>query len=80
MICFSKVYDQPPNPEKGFCAVMTCASADAGCPVVLGASARLPIRYEDPKDFDGSALEEQKYDERCRQIAREMLFVAERAG
>lgn len=74
MECFSKVYDQPPNPTDGFCAIMTCSAADEGCPVVFGATERIAIRYDDPKDFDGTALEQQKYDERCRQIAREMLY------
>lgn len=74
MICFSKVYDQPPNPREGFCAVMTCSAADEGCPVVYGAAERIAIRYDDPKEFDDTPLEAQKYDERCRQIAREMHF------
>lgn len=74
MLCFSKVYDQPPNPTEDFCAVMTCSAADAGCPVVFGAAERIAIRYDDPKEYDGVGIEEQKYDERCRQIAREMLF------
>jgi arsenate reductase len=73
MVCFSKVYDQPPNPREGFCAIMTCSAADEGCPVVLGASERIALRYDDPKEFDGTPLEAQKYDERCRQIAREMF-------
>jgi len=73
--CFSKVYNQPPNPKHGFCAVMTCSAADEACPVVRGASKRIAIRYEDPKKFDGSKVETGKYDERCRQIAREMFFV-----
>ena len=74
MECFSRIYHQPPNPTDRFCAVMTCSAADAGCPVVFGASERIAIRYDDPKEHDGTALEEQQYDERCRQIAREMLF------
>ena len=74
MRCFSKVYDQPPNPRDEFCAVMTCSSADEGCPVVFGAFKRIAIRYDDPKDFDGTEQEAEKYDERCRQIAREMLY------
>lgn len=72
--CFSKVYDQPPNPTEGFCAVMTCGAADAGCPVVFGAAQRIAITYDDPKAADGTAEEAAVYDERCRQIAREMLY------
>jgi protein-tyrosine-phosphatase len=78
MSCFSKVYDQPPNPTRGFCAVMTCGAADAGCPVVFGAAQRIAITYDDPKAADGTAEEAAVYDERCRQIAREMLFAFSR--
>jgi len=53
---------------------MTCSAADEGCPVVYGAAERIAIRYDDPKEFDDTPLEAQKYDERCRQIAREMHF------
>ncbi len=73
-VCFSKVYDQPPNPRADYCAVMTCAEADAGCPVVRGAAARVSLGYDDPKQADGTPAEEARYDERCAQIAREMLY------
>ena len=72
---FSKVYNYAPNPSKDFCAVMTCSNADEACPVVNGASMRIAILYLDPKEFDGTRMEAQKYDERCRQICREMLYV-----
>lgn len=73
MECFSKTYDQPPNPAGGFCAVMTCSAADEACPVVLGAAERISLPYDDPKDTDGTPHERRTYDQRCRQIAREML-------
>jgi len=75
MECFSKVYDQEPNPKKGFAALMVCSAADAACPVVNGAEVRISSPYDDPKAFDGTDQETAKYDERCRQIAREMLWV-----
>jgi hypothetical protein len=75
MECFSKVYDRPPNPPQGFGAVMTCSAADHACPAVLGAAERIVIPYDDPKTFDGMERETAAYDERCGQIAREMLFV-----
>ncbi len=74
MKTFSKVFDERPNPSADFCAVMTCSQADAACPSVSGASRRFAITYDDPKDFDGTDQETDKYDERCRQIAREMLY------
>jgi arsenate reductase len=71
---FSKIFDQPPNPSSGFCAVMTCDAADAACPVVLGADERIAVTYVDPKESDGMEAEAGTYDERCRQIGREMLY------
>lgn len=72
---FSKVYDQEPNPKRDFAAVMTCSSADQACPFVPGAAVRVAIPFEDPKAFDGTKRETRAYDERCRQIATEMLYV-----
>jgi arsenate reductase len=72
--CFSKVYSDEYNPQKDFAAIMTCSDADENCPVVFGAEARFPIRYDDPKEFDGTKLEEEKYDERVEQIGREMFY------
>lgn len=79
-IAFSKVYDESPNPTAGFCAVMTCTSADRACPTVAGAQVRVAVPYEDPKVADNTKGEAAKYDERCRQIAREMLFVFDQLG
>ena len=72
---FSKKYDDEPNPKEKFAAIMVCSEADEDCPYVPGTDFRLSLPYDDPKDFDGTELESQKYDERCRQIGREMLFV-----
>lgn len=73
-VCFSKRFDDPPNPTEGFAAVMTCTEADGACPAVPGASARFALPYDDPKASDGGPEEAETYDERCRQIAREMLY------
>ena len=72
--CFSKVYNDPFNPQSNFAAIMTCSDADKNCPVVLGADARFPIRYDDPKEFDETPLEAVKYLERSKQIAVEILY------
>lgn len=73
--CFSKVFDDPTNPSEGFAAVMTCSEADAACPSVPGAALRVPLAYEDPKAADGTPEEVSVYDECCRQIATEMLYL-----
>jgi DNA gyrase inhibitor GyrI len=57
---------------------MTCSDADEACPFVPGTSLRVAIPYEDPKKADGTPDEELRYDERCRQIAREMLYMLSR--
>ena len=73
--CYSKTFDNPVNPQKGFAAIMTCSDADENCPVVLGATYRARVTYEDPKISDNTALESATYDERCQQIATEMLYL-----
>jgi hypothetical protein len=70
-----KFYRDSTNPKTHFCAVLTCSPADKQCPIVEGASQRISLPFDDPKDFDGSPQESAKYDERCQQIARELLFL-----
>lgn len=75
VICFSKTFDHEFNPTSGFAAIMTCSSADVGCPFVPGCEKRIAITFEDPKAFDNTPLQEEKYLERSVQIATEMLYV-----
>jgi arsenate reductase len=75
IICFSKTYFDDFNPKTNLSAIMTCNNADEGCPMVFGAESRFPIKYEDPKAFDGTELMNEKYAERSLQIASEMFFV-----
>jgi arsenate reductase (thioredoxin) len=75
IICFSKVYNDNFNPKSHFGAVVTCNSADENCPVVFGAEQRFPIKYDDPKAFDGTELMDAKYAERSLEIAEEMFYV-----
>lgn len=71
---FSKKYSHEFNPSSNFAAIMVCTSADKACPIVSGAEARFAVPYKDPKAFDGTDEEEFAYEERCRQIAREMFY------
>jgi arsenate reductase (thioredoxin) len=75
IVCFSKTYFDDFNPKNNFGAIMTCNNADEGCPMVLGAEARFPIKYNDPKAFDGTPEMNEKYTEKSLQIASEMYFV-----
>lgn len=77
--CYSKRYDDVVNPSADFAAVMTCSEADEACPLIPGADLRLPLTYDDPKASDGTDQEAEVYDERCRQIATEMLYAADSA-
>lgn len=75
IICFSKKYDDDFNPESHFGALMTCSHADEGCPIIAGAEKRFPITYEDPKAFDNTPQQADKYEERSLQIATEMIYI-----
>ena len=54
---------------------MTCSHADENCPFIAGALQRIPVRYEDPKAFDNTPIQLEKYEERSFQIATEMKYV-----
>lgn len=72
ILAYSKLIDETPSP---FAAVMTCADADENCPFIPAAEKRIPLRYEDPKAFDDTPQEVEKYDERSLQIASEMYSI-----
>jgi arsenate reductase len=72
IVAFSKLFDDIPSP---FAAVITCTHADDNCPFIPAAECRILVRYEDPKAFDDTTLEAEKYDERSIQIASEMFYV-----
>jgi arsenate reductase len=75
IIGFSKTYDDDFNPKNEFVAIMTCSQADGGCPFIAGAEKRIPITFEDPKAFDNTPQQVEKYEERSLQIATEMFYV-----
>ena len=75
MIGFSKKLDDDFNPKSKFAAIMTCDSANEACPFVFGAEKRIPVTFEDPKAFDNTPQQAEKYQERSIQIATEMFYV-----
>tara|TARA_R110000868_G_scaffold151296_3_gene374992 strand:+ start:996 stop:1628 length:633 start_codon:yes stop_codon:yes gene_type:complete len=75
VIGFSKKLDDDLNPKSEFAAVMTCSQADGGCPFIAGAEKRIPITFEDPKAFDNTPQQAEKYQERSLQIATELLYI-----
>ena len=75
IIGFSKTFDDDFNPQSEFAAILTCSSADQGCPFIAGAEKRIPVTFEDPKAFDNTPKQAEKYEERSVQIATEMFYV-----
>ncbi len=73
--CFSKVFDHEINPTAGFAAIMTCSNAEENCPFIPGVDLRISTTYDDPKAFDGTSQESEKYLERSNQIALEIVYV-----
>lgn len=73
--CFSKVYDDYVNPKSNFAAIMTCSDAEENCPFIPGVELRIGTTYDDPKAFDGTPQQDEKYLERSNQIALECLYV-----
>src|SRR3954471_13512530 len=72
---FSKLYNAEGNPDQNFIALMTCSVADKSCPIVQGSVARFAIHYVDPRLCDDTPTETTAYNERCREIAREMFYI-----
>lgn len=75
IIGFSKTYDDDFNPHSEFAAILTCSQADGDCPFIAGAEKRISITFEDPKAFDNTPQQAEKYQERSLQIATEMFYV-----
>jgi arsenate reductase (thioredoxin) len=77
---FSKTLQDESLPKSDFCAVLVCSEADAACPFVPGAAARIPLPFEDPKSSDNTPLRQKTYLTRCQEIAREILWVFEQVA
>ncbi|MCF7559385.1 protein-tyrosine-phosphatase [Sabulilitoribacter multivorans] len=80
IIAFSKEFSHDFNPASEFAAIMTCSSADEGCPMVFGCDKRIAITYEDPKKSDGTPQQTETYFNRSLQIATEMKYVFSNLG
>lgn len=72
---YSKAFGHSSLPSTRIVAMMCCDDADANCPVVPGADAKIPLHYIDPKRADGSPIEAQAYDECCQMVACEMFYL-----
>ena len=72
---FSKALGDPALPGGGFAALMVCDEADAECPFVPGATARISMPFVDPKSADGTPEEAARYAATRDAFGRLMLAV-----
>lgn len=75
IIGFSKRLDDDFNPKSEFAAIMTCDSVNEACPFVPGAEKRIPITFKDPKVFDNTPQQAEKYNEKSLKIATELFYI-----
>jgi len=76
IIGFSKLFDDEYN-KKPFIAITTCSNADENCPFIPDAVTRFHLPFNDPKNFDNSLYQAEKYMETNKQIAGEIYFIFE---
>ncbi|WP_456376669.1 hypothetical protein [Lutibacter sp.] len=74
IVGFSKLYDNEHN-KSPFIAVTTCSNADENCPFIPNATQRFHLPFTDPKIFDGTLYQAEKYLETNKQIAGEIHFI-----
>jgi protein-tyrosine-phosphatase len=67
----SKTLEEVPR-DLPIVAMMTCAEADEACPAIVGAVARIPWRYPDPKIADGTPESRATYRAVAEAIARDL--------
>ncbi|MFT6167273.1 MAG: arsenate reductase [Vicingaceae bacterium] len=75
IIGFSKEIDHVFNPSSAFTAIMTCWQAAEDCPFIFGADQRISLPYKDPKAFDDTEIQGDKYLETSMIIATELHYV-----
>lgn len=71
---FSKLYDNEFN-KKPYVAITTCSNVDENCPYIPNAVQRFHLSFNDPKKFDNSPNQAEKYLETNFQIAGEIHYI-----
>ncbi len=74
IIGFSKLYDHEHN-KKPFVAITTCSNADENCPFIQDAIERFHLPFKDPKIYDNTLSQAEKYLETNKQIAGEIHYI-----
>jgi arsenate reductase len=77
IIGYSKLYDDEYN-KKPFIAITTCSNAEENCPFIPDTIERFHLPFNDPKSFDNSLNQAEKYMETNKQIAGEIHFIFEK--
>ena len=77
---YSKLHSNAIEGKDSFAALMCCAEAEKNCPFVPGTEVTIPLLYEDPKRADGTAEEEEIYNQTSLQIASELHYVFTKAS
>ena len=80
MVEYSKHFADPSNPQSDFAAVMVCSEADQQCPAVRGAAIRVPLPFNDPKEYDDQPQEAAEYARRRDEIGRVMFAIMAQAA
>ena len=75
LVLFSKGIDSSELPAENFGAVLVCVKDAEACPFIPHAEVRIPLTYDDPKNFDGTEQMPDAYDRCCKQIASEMFWL-----
>lgn len=73
--CFSKTILHESIPLSDFFLVPVCSDAEQNCPFLPGASLVLPLKYSDPKKFDGQPDVLDHYHSTSLLIATEIFFL-----
>lgn len=74
IIGFSKLYNDNFNASP-FIAITTCSNADTNCPFIPEAIQRFHLPFVDPKSYDSTIYQSEKYLETNKQIAGELHFI-----
>ncbi|NOR29272.1 MAG: hypothetical protein GQ540_12160 [Lutibacter sp.] len=74
IIGFSKLYDHEHN-KNPYIAITTCTNADENCPFIPDAVQRFHLPFNDPKSYDNTLYQSEKYLEASKQIAGEIHFI-----
>ena len=75
LTCFSKLMEHEANPRADFFAIMMCTEAEANCPFVPGAIARIGLPFDDPKAYDNTPMVSDAYLSTFEEIGVQILYL-----